>query len=117
MGNGYLLWSETDFVAGAAHLPAGGPERMRAYVLEVIPIEIMDAGRDHVVVNIFRQAVGLFRLENSTHPLGDCVQIQHGNPISFLSSLYPRRVHFARRILYNLTKVFCLFSTVSSKCT
>ena len=52
---------------------------------KLVAIVIVDARRDHIIVNILRQAVGALRLQKTVHPFGQSVQLQHCNPISFPS--------------------------------
>ena len=89
----------------------GSNRRERYGTVLVLPVEaaeVMNAGGDHVVVDIFRQVIGFLTVQNTTYPLCKRTKVQHCNPISFLSLLYPAQGDFAMHALYNLTKVFCI---------
>ena len=109
----------------ARGLRAAPGARVKKEVLKkIVAVEIVDARRDHIIVDILRQTVGPFRIQKTVHPFGQSVQLQHCNPVSFpsvglsvpgafaplfLSLLYAKGRTFASCILYKLTKVICIF--------
>ena len=89
----------------------GSNRRERYGTVLVLPVgaaEGMNAGGDHVVVDIFRQVIGFLTVQNTTYPLCKRTKVQHCNPSALLYLLYPAQGDFAMHALYNLTKVFCI---------
>ena len=70
----------------ARGLRAAPGARVKKEVLKkIVAVEIVDARRDHIIVDILRQTVGPFRIQKTVHPFGQSVQLQHCNPVSFPS--------------------------------
>ena len=86
---------------------------------QISTVVTVQTGRDHVVVHFLRQSVRALRVQKSVHPFSQGVQLQHAttSPFCSLSILYAKSPSFASCVLYKLTKVICLFSTISLNCT